>query len=55
MDMDKWSQTDLVKPGGPTERAAYWLGRLFGAGIAWLIIAAIPAAIIAWWLTQVLR
>lgn len=53
--MDKWSQTDLVKPGGPTERATYRLGYLLGAGIGWLLLAAVVAVPIAWWLTQVLR
>jgi hypothetical protein len=55
MELDKWSQTDLIKPGGFTERAAHRLGYLLGAGIGWLLLAAVVAVPIAWWLAQVLR
>ena len=55
MNLEEWSKVELIKPGGPTERVTRRIGYLLGAGFAWLLIAAIPAAIVAWWLAQVLR
>jgi hypothetical protein len=45
----KWLVETEGKP------APYRVGVLFGAAISWLILAAVVAIPIAWWLAQVLR